>query len=134
MDYLFQEVNNTKRIILLGILAMAILLSPFFAIPVAVGVTGSFNYDEFIESEVEGRKAALVRSPHGVDCTSYPEMMNAECLSINDDRIPKILRPVDCSQYPAIVSEDCLFQEPRRPSPTPEQTPEDVIQYDESYM
>ncbi|MEE8114345.1 MAG: hypothetical protein V3T23_08310, partial [Nitrososphaerales archaeon] len=61
--------NNTRRIIFWGILAIAILLSPFLIVPAAAGVSGSI-YDEFIDEDVP--KAAIVPIAYEIDCSSYP--------------------------------------------------------------
>ena len=111
-DYQIEEVNNTRRIILLGMLAMAILLSPFLMVPVAAAVNDSFNYDEFIDEDVP--KAGIVPTVGGVNDSIYDEFLNED---VPKAAIIPTVDEIDCSSYPAITTADCLNQ--GGPSPKP---------------
>ncbi len=119
--YETEEVNNTRRIIFLGILAMAILLSPFLMVPAAAEVSGSI-YDEFIDENVP--KAEIVPSVGGVDGFIYDEWLNED---VPQAAIVQTPYEIDCSSYPAITTADCLNQ--GGPSPKPVATTAVFVDY-----
>ena len=119
--YETEEVNNTRRIIFWGILAMAILLSPFLRIPAAAGVSGSI-YDEFIDEDVP--KAEIVPVVGGVNDVIYDEFLNED---VPRAAIVQTSHEIDCSSYPAITTADCLNQS--GPSPKPESAPAVFVDY-----
>jgi len=95
--YSFREVNNTRRIVFLGILAMAILLSPFLMVPAAAGVDG-FIYDEWLNEDVP--KAAIVPIAYEIDCSSYPAITTADCLNPDDPSPKPVSAPAVFVDYP----------------------------------
>jgi len=119
--YETEEVNNTRRIIFLGMLAMAILLSPFLMVPAAFGVSGSI-YDEFIDENVP--KVEIVPVVGGVNDVIYDEFLNED---VPQAAIVQTAYEIDCSSYPAITTADCLNQ--GGPSPKPVSAPAVFVDY-----